>query len=196
MTYAQLRSRVREHLGQEHRFAHSVRVARTAESLARAHGADPAKARLAGMLHDLARLYPPQRLLEECTRRQIPVGDFERRNPIVLHAPLGAALARERFGVDDPQVLSAIAKHTVAAPRMSPLDCAVYLADALEPGRCFAERERLARLAREDLPAAMRETLATTLRHLRERRVPVAPQTLEAARAFGVAADDLEVQTA
>ncbi len=41
MTFTQLARRVREHLGQEHRYAHSVRVARYAELLAKRHGVVP-----------------------------------------------------------------------------------------------------------------------------------------------------------
>jgi predicted HD superfamily hydrolase involved in NAD metabolism len=82
--------RVREHISQQHRYIHILRVARTAEALARTHHVDPQRARIAGLLHDLARLYPGERLLRECEERGMPIGDFERANPIVLHAPLGA----------------------------------------------------------------------------------------------------------
>jgi len=186
LTFAQLRDRVRAQIGPEHRYEHSVRVSRLAERLARAHGESPAKARLAGMLHDLARLYPAQRLLEECASRNMAVSEFERRNPIVLHAPLGARLAAEQFGVDDPAVLSAIAKHTLADADMSALDCVVYLADGLEPGRTFPERELLVEVAEHDLEGAMRGTLAASMRHYAQRGIPLAPQTAQAARSFGL----------
>lgn len=138
------------------------------------------------MLHDLARLYSSQRLLDECEMRSMPIGDFERANPIVLHAPLGAHLAQEAFGVRDAAVLSAISKHTVADEEMSPLDCVVYLADGLEPGRTFAARDELWNVALADMNAAMRETLRNTLAYLARQGLPVAPQTLAAAKAFGV----------
>ena len=82
------------------------------------------------MLHDLARLYPAQRLLDECERREMPIDAFERAHPIVLHARLGAEIARERFGIDDEAVLSPIRKHTTAAARMS----RSILADSLYAG--------------------------------------------------------------
>lgn len=175
---------MRAHFGQEHRYRHVVRVARSAELLAQAHGLDTRKARLAGMLHDLARLYPGAQLIQECRARQMDVGAFERRNPIVLHAPLSAALAREDFDVEDAEVLSAIAKHTVGDAVMSPLDCAVYLADGLEPGRDFSERAALWALACRDLRAATRETIAHSLRYLERKGFEPAPQTLAAAAAF------------
>jgi predicted HD superfamily hydrolase involved in NAD metabolism len=188
VTYTELAHAVRTHLGQDHRYRHSIRVARSADILAQLHGVDSAKARLAAMLHDLARLYSTSALLEECERRAMPIGNFERQNPIVLHAPLGAALARERFDVYDPDVLSAIAKHTLGAAEMSPLDCVLYLADSLEPGRDYANRQALWDLAKRDLRAAMSSTIADTLVYLRAQGREPAPQTLAMQRVFSTSA--------
>jgi len=164
-------------------------VARLADRLAARHGEDPRKARLAGMLHDLARLYSAQRLVEECDRREMPIDAFERAHPIVLHARLGAEIARERFGVDDEAVLSAIRKHTVAAARMSRLDELVYLADGLEPGRKFPERAALERLAFRDVDAAMLGTLRASIEFLQARGAAVAPQTFAALAVYEAAAE-------
>jgi len=171
---------VRTHLAQDHRFAHTLRVARTAELLAMAHGADPARARTAGLFHDLARLYPADRLLRECAARGMPIDAFERANPIVLHARLGAELARDGFGVTDEAILSAIRRHTVAAATMSDLDAILYLADGLEPGRTFAGRAELLELAYADLDAAMLAMLENSLEYLGARGAEAAPQTLAA----------------
>ena len=171
---------VRAHLAQEHRFAHTLRVARTAEVLAVAHGVDALRARSAGLFHDLARLYPVDRLLRECGERSMPISAFEFANPIVLHARLGAELARDDFGVTDETILSAIRKHTVAGATMSDLDAVLYLADGLEPGRDFAERAAFLELAFRDLDAAMIVVLESGVAYLRERGLAVAPQTLAA----------------
>jgi predicted HD superfamily hydrolase involved in NAD metabolism len=172
--------RVREHLGQRHRYAHVLRVARFATMLARTHGRDTRRARIAGLLHDLARLYSSERLITECTERGLTIDTFERAHPIVLHARLGAEIARSEYGVTDDAILSAIAKHTVAAAHMSALDKIVYLADALEPGRTFAERAVFAQVAVRDLDAAMRDVLQSTIAYLQARGEPIAPQTLAA----------------
>lgn len=136
------------------------------------------------MLHDLARLYPMDRLVAECEMRQMTIDPFERKNPIVLHARLGAHIAQEAFAVHDPEILSAIEKHTVGAARMSGLDCVVYLADGLEPGRTFPERKQLWALAQQDLDRAMYATLTHTVRYLEAKGLPVSPQTAAAAEAF------------
>jgi predicted HD superfamily hydrolase involved in NAD metabolism len=148
------------------------------------HGLDARKARIAGLLHDVARLYPAERTIEECAVRGIEISPVERESPVLLHATLGAEIARERFGVSDPDVLSAIRKHTSADATMSPLDCAVYLADSLEPQRRFPERDRLWKLAQRDLGAAMAATLQTTLGYIKSRGLTVLPQTIEALHHF------------
>lgn len=184
--FTELVRRVREHLGQNARYAHSVRVARAADMLAQRHGIDSRKARLAGLLHDLARLYSAERLIEECTARGLMIEDFELAHPVLLHARLGAAIAREQFEVEDGEVLSAIEKHTTAASEMSRLDCVIYLADSLEPARRFAERAQVWQIALRDLPAAMREVLLLTFRHYARKGLPAAPPTLAAAQTFGL----------
>jgi predicted HD superfamily hydrolase involved in NAD metabolism len=176
------------HLDQEHRFAHTLRVAQMAEELAAAHDIDTAKARTAALLHDLARLYSNERLLRECAARAMPMDDFERAHPVVLHARLGAELARELFDVTDSEVLGAIAKHTLGAAEMSPLECVVFLADGLEPERAFPERAALASLAMRDLPAAMHATLRAHIGYLHTKGLTVAPQTAAALVRFGEAA--------
>ncbi len=191
MTFAGLLRGIREHVGQRHRYAHSVRVARSAELLAMRHGASVEKARMAGLLHDLARLYSTERLVEECRARNMEIDLFEAQHPIVLHAPLSAALAAELFGIDDPEVSSAIARHTLAAPAMSPLDCIVYIADGVEPGRTFDERASLWDLAMEDLHEGMKAVLYHGLLYTISHGRTVAPQTFEAARAFGLHPEEI-----
>jgi predicted HD superfamily hydrolase involved in NAD metabolism len=195
MTFTELAKRVREHLGQEHRYAHCVRVARMSENLARIHGAGPAKARVAGMLHDLARLYPAARLLRESVEQGLQIDEYALEHPVVLHAPLSAKLAESLFDVDDPQVLSAISKHTLGAGEMSALDCILYLADGLEPGRDYPERAELAALAERDLQEAMRATIRSSLRYLTQRHLPIAPQTAAAMQTFGLEAGIMEPST-
>jgi len=147
------------------------------------------------MLHDLARLYSPERLVAECETRSMPIDAFERANPIVLHARLGAKIAAEAFGVHDPHVLSAIEKHTTGAADMSPLDCAVFLADSLEPERTFPERRELWKLAMNDLVKATRDTIELSVRHLARKGRTVAPATIAAARAFGIPLEEVGAST-
>jgi predicted HD superfamily hydrolase involved in NAD metabolism len=192
LSFSQLARGVRSHLRQDRRYWHCVRVARCADILAQRHRLDTGKARTAGMLHDLARLYSPARLMAECSARDMPIEEFERANPMLLHARLGAALARENFGIQDSQVLSAIEKHTTGAAEMSPLDCAVYVADSLEPHRSFVERGELWKLAMRDLAAATRGVILHSIRYHVSLGRAIAPPAAAAARAFGLDIREIE----
>lgn len=184
LEFVRLSRDVRRAIGQRHRFAHTLGVARLARRLALRHGADAERALVAGMLHDLARLYPAERLIAECETREMRIDAFERAHPTVLHARLGAELAREQFAVNDEAVLAAIRKHTLASGTMSVLDVIVYLADGLEPGRRFDERAALERLAFRDLDEAMRETLRSTVEYNDAHGRQVPPATAAAIEFF------------
>ena len=63
--------------------------------------------------------------------------------PNVLHGETAArALARD-FPEIPGDVLQAIDRHTTAAEDMTPLDMALYIADAIEPGRQFGRIDEL-----------------------------------------------------
>ncbi len=182
--FARLGKRVHAHIGQQHRYEHTLRVARMAVQLARRYGENVERALLAGMLHDLARLYSPERLLAESRARKLSISAFEKAHPRVLHSRLGAELAKEQFGIDDERILSAIRYHTLGAGSMNTLDAIVYLADSLEPGRDFAERAELERLSFRDLNAAMRETLLSTTAFQGASGKSIAPETAAAIKLF------------
>jgi predicted HD superfamily hydrolase involved in NAD metabolism len=186
LTLREVARNVRSQLHQRHRYAHSVRVARLAASLARAHGEDVHDAIEAGLLHDVARLESGPSLILDCEARGLAIDDFERAFPVVLHARIGAEVARERFGVHAEPVLAAIRAHTLGRPGMSRLEEIVYLADGLEPGRDFPEREAYLKVAFSDLEEAMRLLLAASAAYLRGRGLLVAPLTLDAIAAYAL----------
>lgn len=115
------------------RFAHTLGVAQTARELAVRNGMPGGRGYIAGLLHDCAKGLSPDELAELA---DISGADAEEKAVMpVLHAPVGAYLARERYGVRDEGVLSAIRRHTIGAEDMSLLDAVIYVADMVEPGR-------------------------------------------------------------
>jgi predicted HD superfamily hydrolase involved in NAD metabolism len=149
----------RERLSKK-RYAHSLRVADTAESLARLHGLDQKKARLAALLHDSAREVNQEELLLVAEEMGIAMSDFEHEQPILLHGSVAAELARKELGVEDEEVLEAVRAHTTGEPGMGALALALYVADKIEPNRDQPGVENLRKLALKDL----REAAAATLR--------------------------------
>lgn len=166
----------------QRRYAHTVRVADTAESLARRHGVDPYRTRLAALLHDAAREAPPEEYLDIAERWGLAVGEPERESPKLLHGPVAAELARRELGVTDERVLEAIRVHTVAAPGMGPIALILYVADKIEPARDYPSADRLRDLAERDLRAAAAETLQRVRAYNDERDRSTHPGSIAALR--------------
>lgn len=164
----------------EHRFRHTLGVVETAVQLASDYGADPAKARAAALLHDVAKGYGRERLLKEASGFGIVLSDIERRAPALIHAPLGAEVARREFGIDDPDILAAIKYHTTGRAGMSLLERVVFLADYIEPGRVHPGVERVREAARDDLDRAVLLALDQTIVYLVGRGELIAPDAIAA----------------
>lgn len=161
------------------RYGHTLRVAQTAEDLARAHGVEPERARLAALLHDAARERSSEEFLGLAEDLGLGVGEPERESPKLLHGPVAAELARRELGVEDGEILDAVREHTTGRPGMGPLSLVLYVADKIEPARDYPSVENLRRMARQDLRAAAAESLRRSIAHNEERGRPTHPASIE-----------------
>lgn len=161
------------------RLQHVLRVETMAIELAQQHGLCQETAAQAGLMHDLAKYFKPQRLLQMALAGGVSVDPVDELNPHLLHADVGAMVARDCFGVEDATILSAIANHTLGRPGMDALSCIVFLSDTLEPGRGDTEAlNNLRQLSREDLATAVYRTCDYTLTSLMDRKRPIHPRAL------------------
>ena len=178
---------IRKHLKKKlspSRFEHTLGVSYTCMALAMRYGADLDQAELAGLLHDCAKRYDDETILQKCEERGLPLTEGEYRAPAIVHAKLGAWMAEHKYGVTDAQVLSAIACHTTGRPGMTLLEKIVYIADYIEPRRDRAPHlTELRRLAFEDLDEALYRILTQTLSYLKEQDQP-ADETTEKTWAY------------
>ena len=165
----------------KNRFAHSIGVADTAVALAKRFGVDIDKTYVAGLLHDCARQFENDQLPVEAAKRAVPITAIEYAAPILLHAPIGAVMVKEDYGVDDPDIIRAIARHTVGAQNMSPLDIIIWFADMIEPHRNYPGVDYLRRLSKEaSLEQMFLEGLNQTITFVVSKGAPVHPQTIDA----------------
>lgn len=151
----------------ENRYEHTLGVMFTCASLAMVHGYDLKNAQVAGLLHDSAKCIPNKKKLKICAEHHIPVSDFEKEHPFLLHAKLGAYIAKAKYNVTDKEILSAITYHTTGKPDMTMLEKIVYIADYIEPMRNKASRlPEIRKIAFQDLDECMYEILKDTLEYL------------------------------
>ena len=163
----------------ESRLNHVLRVEEMAANLARHHHIEVEKAAIAGLMHDLAKYFRPQKLLEMARAKNLHIDPVSEANPHLLHADVGAIVARDTFGVEDEEILRGIANHTLGSPGMDRLSCIVFLADSLEPGRGNTpELEALRKLSYQDLAQAVWKTSDYALKYLLENRRLIHPQTI------------------
>lgn len=157
----------------ESRMRHTVGVQYTAAALAMALAPEGYEKKLlsqamtAGLLHDNAKCMSGAELLEKSLKHGIEVSDVEEKNPFLLHGKLGAYYAKHRYGVEDKDILSAIAFHTTGRPDMTLLEKIIFVADYIEPGRKKQPRlDELRRMAFTDIDFCVYMISEDTLSYL------------------------------
>lgn len=162
------------------RFTHTIGVAYTAVSLAMAHQEDLYDAYLAGLLHDNAKCIPADEKRKLCKKYDIQLNEAEEKNPDLLHAKLGAVLAKEKYHVEDRLILNAIRYHTTGKPGMTELEKIIYIADYIEPNRkMLPDLPKVRSVAFRDLNEAMVLILQGTLQYLKEKNASIDQLTQE-----------------
>jgi predicted HD superfamily hydrolase involved in NAD metabolism len=163
----------------EDRLRHILRVEQMAVELAQHHQLNREQAAQAGLMHDLAKCWKPPRLLEVAQAEGWVLDPVEEANPHLLHADVGAIVARTEFGVQDQEVLQAIANHTLGRPGMGLLSCVVFLADSLEPGRGNTpELETLRQVSWHNLYQAVTLVAEHSLKYLIQTQRFIHPRTV------------------
>jgi predicted HD superfamily hydrolase involved in NAD metabolism len=161
------------------RIQHILGVEQMAIELATHYQLDPQTAAQAGLMHDLAKYFKPQRLLEMAQVEGLTIDEVDLAAPHLLHADVSAIVARDEFGVRDAEILHAIADHTLGRPGMGAMSCIVFLADSLETGRGdTAELQSLRQLSYQNLHQAVWRTCDYSLQYLLSTRCLIHPRTI------------------
>ena len=186
MNQKQAKELVRSRLSDK-RYEHTLNVRKMAVKLAKRHDADEDRAALAALLHDAAKEISKDEMRAIMkAHAEYAEGGEERPTP-VWHCICAAILARTEWGVEDEAVLSAIACHTAGKPGMSKLDKILYLADMSSAERDWPGVNKLRRLERKDLDAAMLMALKQTNDFVLSQGKPLDPMSK-------AAYDDIQAQ--
>ena len=147
----------------ENRFIHVLSTARLAKKIAPFHNLSSNNAYVAGILHDIAK----SNTLDET--KQIVCEHYPKKKnypDYCLHAYASAYIAKDRFGINNKEILKAIENHCRPTKNMSQLDKLIYICDKVEETRKFADEVAYIReLAYKDLDKAFIATLEDQIAH-------------------------------
>lgn len=160
--------RIKMDIGPE-RYNHSLGVMETSIKLAKVYGCDEGKARIAGFLHDCAKIRDKRNLLKMACDFDIILDNVMKYNIELIHGPLGAKIAEKVYHISDEEILSAIYYHTTGKENMSLLEKIVYIADYIEPNRNFNGVEELRDLAYIDIDRCLILAMDNTIKYVVDR---------------------------
>ncbi|MEC4804452.1 MAG: bis(5'-nucleosyl)-tetraphosphatase (symmetrical) YqeK [Jaaginema sp. PMC 1079.18] len=161
------------------RLQHILGVEQMAIALATHYHLDAEKAGKAGLMHDLAKNFAPDRLLQAAQAAQIEIDPIQAQIPHLLHADVSAVIAATEFGTREKETLDAIRNHTLGNPGMSPLSCVIFIADALEPNRGNSDiLQHLRQTCWQNLYQSVWQTSDYALQHLIAQKCVIHPRTI------------------
>jgi nicotinate-nucleotide adenylyltransferase len=159
------------------RAAHSRGVAALSAGICARNGIDPIRGRISALAHDLCKELP----LAEQKLLAAGYGELEPSSSLmeekIIHGPAAAGMLSRRLGVEDEDILEAVAYHTIGREDMGELAIIVYCADKLEPGRGRSDAD-FVRLCLSLTPREMFPLVVENLIGWLERKgFSVAPET-------------------
>lgn len=178
-----MKARLKDRVGPK-RYKHSKNVAKTAQQLAEVYGLDPLQARMAGLVHDWDKCYRNDEASRRARELQVSLDPIIiDEMPWLLHGPTAAAALSREFPEWGADTFQAIARHTCGAADMAPLDCVIYVADIIEPGRDFGPNSGLDELRSLVGHVPLRElyyqAFKFTFRYLLENDHRLFPETID-----------------
>lgn len=164
------------------RYRHVIGVEEVCHDLALIYGVDVESACIAGILHDCAKYMTGDDMIRECVEHGIEISKIERKLPhMLLHSKVGAVYAREKYGINDEDILNAIEFHTTGRPGMSKLERILFVADYIEPNRkdSIPRLNEIRETVYRDLDEGFIKILENKLAYLNQNEYLIDPRTEE-----------------
>lgn len=179
---------------QEHvkksRYEHSIRVAETCARLCRMFALDDDVGYLAGVGHDMCKDFSDQELFDLAAKDGNPIIPYEKRNPALLHGRAAAVLMKEKFGIEDKDILEAVAYHTSGVMGMCDLSKCLFIADKIEPGRPQSTDEYRERLYKMNLDQMFYAVLYENYSYVLKKGYELFPTTEDLVKKYKVTLPD------
>lgn len=169
---------------EEKRYIHTLGVADTAKKLAKLNGISVEKAEIAGLAHDVAKNLSKLKMKEIINEYKIVISDVEENNANLWHSIIGPIEAKDKFGINDEEILDAIRWHTTGKEHMSTLTKIIYIADMIEPNRNFEQVEDIRKITFKDLDMGVYYGLTHSIEFLLIKNLLIDENTMRARNCF------------
>lgn len=183
MNYLNLKEELSVHFkNNQKRFLHSIGVSEFSVELNNLFnfGLDNELLRITGLLHDIAKIYDfntSVKMLEKYETKDVI--EHYMNYPNVIHAVLGAHLARELYNISD-EMFNAIYYHTTGKANMTKFMEVIYVADVVERGRTYKDAEYFRNLVLEDFDNGLYKILESIIEMLQNKNELVEENTIKA----------------
>lgn len=161
------------------RFIHSMNVSKAAQMLADIYGADSQKAKLAGLMHDIAKEMTPEEHMDILKDSPEIMKELENISVKLWHGPVGSLYLKKKYGINDDDVLNAICYHTTGRKDMSLLEKIIFVADHISEERKWPDVTYLRGLSKVDLEGAMLAKLSTSIKRCLSAGMEINKNTFE-----------------
>lgn len=162
------------------RLYHSICVAEQAKHLAEIFGGDTEKAYTAGLVHDIMRYEPPEKMIELIIGDGQVLTESEKKITVTLHAVAGEVYLRKSLKVTDGEILSSVRYHTTGKEDMTLLEKIIYAADLTSADREYPDVDEVRALAEKDLDRTVLRGLSFTIEDNARKCRPIHIDTVKA----------------
>lgn len=162
------------------RLYHSICVAEQARHLAEVFGGDSEKAYTAGLIHDIMRYEPVEKMLQMIENDGQILTESEKQITVTLHAIAGEIYLRKELKVTDDEILSAVRWHTTGKEDMSHLEKIIYVADLTSEDREYPDILEVRAMAEESLEKTCLRGLSFTIEDNAKKCRPIHIDTVKA----------------
>ncbi len=173
--------KLKEYLGKrvsEKRLSHSIGVMNMCERLAHIHNSDITRAKLAGLMHDMAKELTKEEKLNYVKENEIKHNKYEEKFVDILHGKIAADMCKKLYKFDEEMCI-AIAYHTTGKENMSLLEKIVFIADKIDETRNYEGIDELRELAYKDLNSAILKNIDKEIARKLEEKKWISEESLK-----------------
>lgn len=163
----------------EKRYIHCINVSKQAVLLAKQYNGDVKKAELAGLLHDITKDFSTAEQLQIINRNAIILDEIEQNAPELLHSVSGSVLIKEKFNINDTDILNSVRYHTTGRAEMSLLEKIIFIADFTSEDRNYSDINIMRKKATTSLDEAIFYAISFTISNLAKKGQIIHPRSLD-----------------